>query len=443
MSRILIISAWYAPLLNPRAHRWTALAEHWASEGHAVTVLSSRCGAEPLQATRNGVQLRRTGYDALHAAVLARLGRPAARGQVGGVATGGSWAMRTLLGLYRSTWKNLHFPDDACVWYWPARRELHKLLKNNHFDTIVTVSMPLTGHLLGLYAKRLAPGLRWLADFGDPALHAELSWGQRQLHGQRMAGLERRVLREASAVSVTTEVLRQRYQALVPQTPVACIPPLLHPPSPPMPKANTAPGGPIRLCFAGTFFREIRPPEALLDLLWRLQRDSPMLRERLQAHFFGEVFPDFLPALRQQKSITLHGLVPRETLRAQMPQMDILLNVGNRSAEQVPSKLAEYAASGKPIVHLSYVENDPFEAFFDGWAGFLSLKVGEKGAVSAEEVGRCRRWLERYAEGGGVPPWPERAEKLRQMSLPVIAEAYARLLWASGEAGAAIDGQAG
>ena len=53
------------------------------------------------------------------------------------------------------------------------------------------------------------------------------------------------------------------------------------------------------------------------------------------------------------------GPVPAETARTMQTQADVLLNLGNAVDNQLPSKLFDYFAAGKPVLHLCVIENDP------------------------------------------------------------------------------------
>jgi hypothetical protein len=81
-----------------------------------------------------------------------------------------------------------------------------------------------------------------------------------------------------------------------------------------------------------------------------------------------------------------------------MQEMDVLLHIGNSTDFQLPSKAVDYLSTGKPIVHLSYVESDPFVAFVEASAPFpighfLTIKVN-KSAFEQETMTNWLQWLE-------------------------------------------------
>ena len=111
---------------------------------------------------------------------------------------------RTARTLYDATWRHLFWPDYACLWQRPALARAKSLCGAETFDAVITVSHPFTGHLVGRSLKRVLPGLRWIADIGDPFSLADTVASNNQL---LYRGLNKRteaaVLRECDAVSVT------------------------------------------------------------------------------------------------------------------------------------------------------------------------------------------------------------------------------------------------
>ncbi|HRI59616.1 MAG TPA: hypothetical protein PK228_07830, partial [Saprospiraceae bacterium] len=126
--KILIVTAWYHPFIHPRAHRWTALAEHWVSEGHEVHVLTARHRDCPDTSVVNGVRVRRVGFDSLKEAVYYYFGGKNPRGRVGAVPQKPGWLTRLAGWVYNTFWKNIYFPDDACLWYFPAKKKTREIL---------------------------------------------------------------------------------------------------------------------------------------------------------------------------------------------------------------------------------------------------------------------------------------------------------------------------
>lgn len=424
--KILLITAWYFPFTHPRPHRWTALAEYWAAQGHTVHVVTARQRAAPHATRHKGVQIHRVGFDSLKELFYFFKGDGSARGRVGAPVRKPGRLERFFNFLYKKVWKNTCFPDDACLWYWPAKRKIMSLMETEQMDLVCSVSLPFTGQLLGRAVHRRYPKAFWLADIGDPFSFEGFPLNNRFLYGRLNRRLERLILEQANAVVVTTALAKTQYARVFGSASVRhmhVIPPLLHP-APETPVQVPAISAiPLKIGYFGALYAPVRTPCAFLDLLEMTLEHLPDANALLEVHFYGEIFPEFYEVLQRQPLVRLHGLQSRETVRAAMQEMDILLHIGNQTSFQLPSKAVEYAASGKPVLNLSYTEADAFAAFWGGREGLLTLKV-KNGKVDAAGV---RAWMD-CLEG----KWPQQdlpvdPAWLKPFLLEQVAGAYMAL----------------
>ncbi|MBK8968740.1 MAG: glycosyltransferase [Lewinellaceae bacterium] len=421
MARLLIISAWYYPFIHPRAHRWTSLAEYWAAGGHTVHVVCARQRGYPGCEKRNGVRVHRAGFDSLKEVVYYYAGLKSGRGRVGQGVVRPGLMLRLFAWLYKVVWKKICFPDDACIWYFPARRQVRALLRQHEFDAVISVSLPFTGHLIGLFAKRLFPGLTWLADIGDPFVQPAQEFSNTAFYTKFTRSLEALVLKSADAVVVTNPAMRSAYRRAfeIIGDKIGIVPPLIHPPWPTnTPDPGTSKRNLIHLGYFGALYKPVRTPDALLALLEKTLAVRPALGKRLIVHFFGEIFPEFYGKLRRLEGVQLHGLRSRAEVRLAMAQMDILLHIGNTTRYQLPSKAVEYFASGKPVVHLAYVEPDAFIQFWGGDSGLLCLSVHENGVPEAQ----FQQWLHFLETGHKAGN--ARGQQLESCEIEAVAASY-------------------
>lgn len=383
--RLLVVSYLYAPDRSPRAFRWTALAERWAAAGHEVAVVAAGAAATE---RRNGVAVHRVpGWLRRTATVGAGGGRP---------------RTSLLKAVYDRTLKRILWPDYAFDWFVPALRRARAI----DADRLVTVSHPFTPHLVGLALKRG----RWLADIGDPfSLLDETPLNNAALYARLNRQAERRVLAGADAIAVTVESARQAYAATFPESAgkIAVVPPLL---SLPEPGANPLPPTGTHLVFVGTLYRALRSPAPLLALFREMRR----VRPDLALHFFGDLH-DCRPFFEKlPEGVHLHGTVPRETAAAAMRHAAALVNIGNATPHQVPSKLVEYVAAARPIINVAASPADTSAAFL----------ASHPALCEASDTAAVLRFLD---EKRSVPAdWVERF--LAPYRLDAVARAYERLL---------------
>jgi hypothetical protein len=366
--RILLVTYSYAPRQDPRAYRWSGIAEQWASIGNEVDVICAAVPNVPRSEVRPGLEVLRVGNSVLaRARALVTRNQPApVSGEADRAGFGSSKARRALRWAHDATWKRLYWPDSTCMWYWAGRRAVLKLLAERSYDAMISVSLPFVGHLVGLAGKREHPDLPWIVDIGDPfALMDATPVNNAALYGRLNRRAEGKVLELADRVAVTNESARRLYEDAFPFTAgKICVIPPMSGLSGPVPSRQGAREGAV-LAYFGTLFPSIREPTAILELLRATVRIDPSVRQWLMVRFYGDasrctdVFNSYSDI---SDLIQLRPYVSRLELPRAMGDADVLLNIGNTTSFQLPSKASDYLSSGMPILHLPGTDDDAFTA---------------------------------------------------------------------------------
>ncbi len=411
--KMLIISHSYAPSRNARAFRWAALAEHWAAAGHEVQVVTAPIPGLPAREVVNGVRVHRIGGKTMEAVRARHTGSAPSR------------LKQVLKFLHDVTWKRLYWPDYSALWIRPALRHARALLQEDANQVLISVSVPFSSHVIAYFLKRRFPGVPWIVDIGDPfAFMVESPTNNHALYGSLNFAVEHRVLDSANQVSVTTEATMRRYLATFPSVSgrIHEIPPLVDVPA--MEGAGTTEDGPHRLVYLGTMYRNVRGPEGLLALFHRMLEKSPT---PIELHLYGnhsaysDIFESLPVKLRQ--NVKLHGMVDRQDARAAMESATALINIGNDTTYQLPSKLVEYAAFSKPIINVVSRQNDSSIAFLRCHPCVLNV-VG----ADADSDAMAETALAFIAEKRSRSDCAVDREWLRGFSLPAIASAYESMI---------------
>ena len=121
------------------------------------------------------------------------------------------------------------------------------------------------------------------------------------------------------------------------------------------------------------------------------------LGPRLELHFVGplngsEAAFESCSDLMGER-VFLHGPVSRADAFAAMRQAAALVNLGNRSGYQLPSKVVEYVATGRPVLNLPGAADDVSVEFFAGYPA--ALQLGHREPDGPETVARVAAFLER------------------------------------------------
>ena len=426
--KILILSYSYPPSLTPRAFRWAAIAEHWAKEGHHVDVICETAPSRTASEIINGVHVHRVGNDFLgrlrsEAGAKTKVGRVSAFGKLKGALT----ALVKTVGRY--AWRKLYWPDYACFWYWPAARKAKALQAANDYDVMYSSSIPFTGHLVALKIKNKYRNLKWIADIGDPFCFSDgVTVNNFAIYENLNIRWERKVFSLANAISVTTSATQERYGEIFTfaRSKISVIPPLLSvDPATETGVPSVFPeDGKIRLVFLGTLYKTIRDPGNLLKLFSKLLESD--FAERLELHFYGDMgscqdcFEPYNDLVGEK--IFLHGLVNRKIAAAAMKDADILVNIGNDTAYQLPSKVVEYLATMKPILNFAQTAQDSSAAFFRHYEGIMCSAAEE--AISEPAHFQAAADFIRYPQKIDVNL---RKIQLDNFRIDQISKAYSRL----------------
>lgn len=204
----------------------------------------------------------------------------------------------------------------------------------------------------------------------------------REIKRPRHLALERQMLAAADAVLAMQQLrshLERSFDNDLLRKVTFLEHPLLSPPSAP---AQRGDDGIVRLCFTGSLIRKVRESGYLIELL-----DALAVERRVQVDFFvmGNAAKD-LPSgvLPNGVEIVNHGRVPKGQADAAVARADILINIGEVTGQQVSSKVFEYMATGKPILHLASAMTDAVTTILSKYP--LALCLHEEKARLAENA---------------------------------------------------------
>jgi glycosyltransferase involved in cell wall biosynthesis len=105
MKKILIISPYFYPNINPRPYRWTKIAEHLAAQGHEVHVVTEKLSKSPSEK----IAVHGVGYSALKSLIGQQ------RGAITTQRNKATFKKRVFQWLNDFFWKKIYFPDDSCI----------------------------------------------------------------------------------------------------------------------------------------------------------------------------------------------------------------------------------------------------------------------------------------------------------------------------------------
>lgn len=193
----------------------------------------------------------------------------------------------------------------------------------------------------------------------------------RDLKHYKHLDLERKILFGADAV-LSMNPLRAHLEANFEPILLDKVTYLEHPLlSSPITSPISVSDGFIKLCFTGSLIRHFTEPTYLLELL---QAIHPTSSVKVDFYTMGNAARLIKSAqLENGVQIVNHGRVSKAEAGTAVAQADILLNIGEVQGKQVSSKIFEYMATGKPIIHLAFVVDDAVSNILSKYPLALSL----------------------------------------------------------------------
>ena len=374
--RILIISYLFPPAESPRAYRWGTLGGYFAEQGIDVDVLCAGSTVADFTASAR-VRVVTIPPSAIQVA-RERAIREAPQGRKHHE----GWIRRRL----RRVVGALRWPDYSLSWIEPAYAKARALAKQHAYDAVISVSLPYSAHLVAQRLRREGELTgTWLVDIGDPF---SLPSNSTQVYGSRFLARsqrsERDLLADCDRWFVTDPGAREALVSLLGSDgrkalvapPILTVPIVtsqsLSAPSPVYSKER-----PMRLAYAGIFYERVRPIDSLATLVEMLAED--LGEDAFTIDLFGdnERWRGRLGArsAASARHVRFHGSLPRAALMPRLSEYDALLNFGNSTPFQVPSKIIEYAALGVPIINVKGRQEDTSEQLLEGYPFCTTLLV--------------------------------------------------------------------
>lgn len=177
----------------------------------------------------------------------------------------------------------------------------------------------------------------------------------------------------------------------------------------------------LECLFAGSLYPALRTPHFALALF------SAMNLPGVRLAFVGpgwENYPADTPAAARKQlgeRLRIQGPVTPAEAAARVGAADVLVHLGNDNNDQVPSKLYEYFAAGKPVLALLKRRDDPAREALARWP--LACVVYEDEGTGPQVCARVAEFLQ--TKGRDRLPWQE-AERLFWANTPAaVAQALA------------------
>ncbi|HEY1017036.1 MAG TPA: glycosyltransferase family 4 protein [Herpetosiphonaceae bacterium] len=395
MRDVLMIAYYFPPLGGSGVQRSLKFARYLPEHGWRPLVVAPRRGLrdEPMDPSLlaelpAAAEVTRTGR--LDLTLLPRIARRLRLGPLS----------RLLTYLTR------YLPDAQVGWLpWALPAALRQARRA---DVIYSTSAPYSDHLLAWLCKR-ATGKPWVADFRDEwSANPSLRYPSPAFLALNRA-LERRLLRAADAVIVTSRLHAVSQRRLLPPEQRAKVR-LIHNGFDPADRAALVPrarDGRWTLAHVGSLYG-VYQPDTLLAALDLAVRDGSIPASDVRLVFAGALSRSAPVPAALAGVVEFTGYLPHGEALGVLDSADAALIIlgthgaardGRAGVTAVPGKMFEYWMLGKPILALAPAES--YAAELLRGAGYAAIRdPGDVAGVAGLLAAEYRRWR----DGAAHPP---------------------------------------
>jgi hypothetical protein len=355
--RILIITHSFYPANEPRAFRWSSISKNLELIGHNIDILTISASKSLINSNFNNEKSIIRVTDPINS--VAVFNRKNSNYRT-------SAFKKQFKFLLKKLFEYLKWPDYAFCWIIPAYIAGKNLFKKYNYDAVISVSNPFSSHIVAYLLLKNNKDIKWVCDYGDP-FSFEYSYPSNNLKIYKKLNhyIEKKIILRSKKITVTNEAVISLYKRNFNLTNInyKVIPPII----------NTLKSDPqttltnfsfnqntINLVYSGVLYSSLRNPLFLLKLVHDIQGKLP--GKKINLHFFGnlgdcnEIFNKYINYVNDW--LFLHGNIQQNILHNYLLKASFLVNIGNKSNHQLPSKIFEYITTCIPIINIVYSEKD-------------------------------------------------------------------------------------
>ena len=255
---------------------------------------------------------------------------------------------------------NFFVPDPKIFWVKPSYRFLHKYLKSNKIDLIISTGPPHSMHLI---AKKLHKknNIKWIADFRDPwtDLYYNKEFKQLSTVIRRNRKLEKSVLKEADCVLTVSNSLKEGFSKIASRVEVITngfddeV----------ITKNIVRPDKKFTISYIGLLPKQSNP-KLFFKVLEELSSHNEDFKNDLHINLVGDISDEVKAEIKGnnlQNNVSFIGYVShREAIEYQKKAQVLLLLIPNvkKSEGILTGKLFEYLTAKRPILAIGPENGD-------------------------------------------------------------------------------------
>lgn len=253
-------------------------------------------------------------------------------------------------------------------------KSIYELIESQEvaYDAIFSFSFPFALHIIANKIKKRGLAKKWFPIFLDPFVF-NYTLKKNRIRNRKKVAIK--VLEDADKIfmvrGIKEENIKQHFEpAYHSNVKVIELPNLVKPSSISLSEPKNRNSNEINLVYAGSFYKDIRNPSSMLDILSKLPNN-------MKITIMSTACEDIIERKRPlfKGNLEILGQVEYNKCQQNLASADILINLGNTIPNQTPSKVFEYIALGRPIVNFYFNENDTSLYYFKKYPLALNINV--------------------------------------------------------------------
>lgn len=258
-------------------------------------------------------------------------------------------------------------------------RDLKKIGADK-YDVIVAVMGSFTAACAAMRFKKINSHLKLVVYQVDPCLSNEVCPDSTR---EERRAFEKELYETADSI-INTPILIEESKSVYPEEIIRKMVPMEFPNvvhvEADLPKTTEK----IRCLFTGNIYGDFRDPTYTLELFERLKGS-------VQFEMIGAVDAETKSKL-DSHNVIYHGSKKLNETKEELKKADVLVNIGNRMLNQVPSKIFEYISYGKPIINVCKSRECPTQLYFS--KHLYALNLFEEEALLDEQAEKLGEFIQ-------------------------------------------------
>jgi hypothetical protein len=148
--------------------------------------------------------------------------------------------------------------------------------------------------------------------------------------------------------------------------------------------------GPIHLLYAGQFYKRLRNPQRMFEILSECIRRCDTIFVDIYSFGCDDIVAKF--ESEHPGRVIRHPVIDHSEVRQVMSDSSALLNLSNTLPASVPGKVLEILSSGRPALSFVQVPHDQSRSLFDRYPISFEVRLFEEYRVD-ELADRIINWL--------------------------------------------------